>query len=567
MGLQAFEEEVRAFLRNKNAEVLCITGKWGVGKTFAWNYFLKQAQDAHDIGQSNYAYVSLFGLGSLDDVRRSIFEGTVPSSEATKRADLSTVANSLKTITVKWRTGLNWVRNAPVISDYAALADKLGFVSVREQIVCIDDLERSSKDLSVLDVLGLVSFLKEQRGCKVVLLLNEEAFDEADGKIFRSQVEKAADAILRFEPTPKEAADIGVGSGTPISQCLHEDCFKLGIVNIRTIKKLERFALRLAKLLDGQDPRILKQAVHTATLVGYAKFQPDLAPGLEFIRGFNRYEALLRPNGEEDPNAAWRALIHEYGFGHLDEFDVVIVDGIETGSFDRERLSAEAAKLAASYVHQDRDQSFTQAWDAYHGSFADDADEVLDGMERAIQANAQAISPLNFSSTIGFLKEMGRGAAVPALISHYVDARADEGPEFWDLDQSSFRNEFKDDDVIAAFRAKHATFVDDRDPATLLIQIGLENGWNPEDLTLLARQSPDRFYEIFKRLRNPDLRRAVKGGLMFRQMRDADDAMKAITRNTIAALKRIGGESDINRRRIEQKGVALDDPDPWPAGN
>lgn len=43
----------------------------------------------------------------------------------------------------------------------------LSFMTVREQVICIDDLERRGKNLDVVDVLGLISFLCEQRKCKV----------------------------------------------------------------------------------------------------------------------------------------------------------------------------------------------------------------------------------------------------------------------------------------------------------------------------------------------------------------------------------------------------------------
>ena len=55
----------------------------------------------------------------------------------------------------------------------------LSFLTIRDQIVCIDDLERRGQRLAVGGVLGLVSFLREQRACKVVLILNDEALKRA----------------------------------------------------------------------------------------------------------------------------------------------------------------------------------------------------------------------------------------------------------------------------------------------------------------------------------------------------------------------------------------------------
>jgi len=64
---------------------------------------------------------------------------------------------------------------------------------VRNQIVCIDDLERVGDGLSIKDVLGLVSFLKDQRKCKIVLLLNNEELQDRAATDFKSQLEKVID--------------------------------------------------------------------------------------------------------------------------------------------------------------------------------------------------------------------------------------------------------------------------------------------------------------------------------------------------------------------------------------
>jgi hypothetical protein len=81
MSTRLVENEIRRFLADKEPEVTCITVHWGVGKTFAWNKHLKEAQKLGKIGLARYSYVSLFGVTSLDDLKYAIFENTVQSSE------------------------------------------------------------------------------------------------------------------------------------------------------------------------------------------------------------------------------------------------------------------------------------------------------------------------------------------------------------------------------------------------------------------------------------------------------------------------------------------------------
>ena len=69
MSLALLEHEIKRFLSVDAPEVICVRGKWGVGKTFAWNRYLAAARDAQAIKLDRYSYVSLFGIGSLDELR------------------------------------------------------------------------------------------------------------------------------------------------------------------------------------------------------------------------------------------------------------------------------------------------------------------------------------------------------------------------------------------------------------------------------------------------------------------------------------------------------------------
>jgi hypothetical protein len=281
---------------------------------------------------------------------------------------------------------------------------------------------------------------------------------------------------------------------------------------------------------------------------------------LDFVRSFNPYEGVLSKEDKEDPHATWRALIRQYGFTHIDEFDAVILQGVGQGRVDTATLKASAEKQDRHFQLQDKNRSFSTAWDAYHDSFDDNAEAVLDGLENAIRTNAPAIPPANLSSTITFLKEMGRGEKVKELIQEYVNSRA-EPPEFWDLSKYSFRGEIKDPDVIDAFKRKLDTSAERPDPIAVLDRIANERGWNPEDVEFLASLSADDFRTIFKTRHGLEMRRAIYGALIFQGVSNADEKMKAVTKNAEEALRKIGGESRINARRVRQFGIDIGSPD------
>ena len=182
MSTKLVKEEILRFLSSSNEELLCIRGKWGTGKTWTWRDMLEVHRDK--IKLKKYAYVSLFGLNSLAQVRTQVFQNTIDTKHIGKEVSLEDIEASAK-------AGWRWLKKG------VALAHKLGAgnddmetalsllaLSARNQIICIDDLERKGKDLDMPDVLGYASHLKEERKCKVVLLLNEERLDDGNKVAF-----------------------------------------------------------------------------------------------------------------------------------------------------------------------------------------------------------------------------------------------------------------------------------------------------------------------------------------------------------------------------------------------
>jgi hypothetical protein len=211
MATELVEKEIGRFLETTEAEVLCLRGQWGIGKTFAWKAFLKEAQRQKRVALKTYAYVSLFGLNSLEQLKFAIFENSVDTGVLGAQPSLETLqSNTARLARKSWSI----VQNLPKVKDFAAAVQSLSFLSVRDTIVCIDDLERKGIGLSTRDVLGLASQLKEERRCKVILILNATELDPKDKEEFEKYNEKVVDAALEFTPTAQDSVRIAITGDT-----------------------------------------------------------------------------------------------------------------------------------------------------------------------------------------------------------------------------------------------------------------------------------------------------------------------------------------------------------------
>ncbi|WP_173998901.1 P-loop NTPase fold protein [Agrobacterium rubi] len=562
MSTAQVKKEITRFLNSEETLTLCLSGKWGVGKTHTWNALLKEAFENGTVRPTNYAYASLFGLESLKNVRKTVFENTVGAAAFTEKkqleATVASVSERLGQMGTKWRAVAGFVRGIPIVADYDGLTEA-GFLDVRDQIVCFDDLERMSDSLKIKDVLGLISLLKEKKRCKVVLLLNRDALEGQDAEDFRVQLEKVIDINLEYDPTAIEAVEIAIPTSqrsNMMKRLVAENTTKLGIKNIRTIFKLLRICKRLEEILSGYDPRVVTKSFHSACLFGYALYQPTEAPPLDKIMGPYVY---LLPGHEVEKKTPEQIqqseVLARYGFNTADDFDRAILDSIRTGVYNEGAIRQEADAITKNLTLSDRAIAFHKTWNIAHDSFDDNADAFAEELKQSIRDNAIAIAPQNLSAAIGILKKLGHTKDTAEIIQVYVDSR-DDDKEFWIGDPVS-HFDMNDPDVLAAFAAKANQFQDDRTLQEVTKEIVQSGSWSPSKIAFLDNHTADDFYNALKNTKGEKLRQLAYGLTFFRQVTSEDDRLHSITAKAVEALTRIGRESNFNRMRVEKFGISV----------
>ena len=260
--------ELERFLESDEPEVICIRGRWGVGKTYAWNEALKAVIAKKKLGLRVYSPVSLFGLTNLSDLKYSIFLNRQEGAGIANTSALGSLAANWGETLDK---GLRAVLDTLTGKGASEMIQAAAFASIKEQIVCIDDIERKGKDLRTMDVLGLVSLLREHRRCKVVLILNDERLEEEKAELAKYQ-EKVIDTSFLYAPTPEECANIALKDNKDFAPRLTERCVRLQISNIRVIKKIENAIRKIQPVLEKFDPKILQSAIASITLFGWAQY-------------------------------------------------------------------------------------------------------------------------------------------------------------------------------------------------------------------------------------------------------------------------------------------------------
>lgn len=335
--------EIKRIFDEYESFVIAIKGSWGSGKTYFWNQF-----KSNELSDKQYAYVSLFGKDSLEEIKRDmILQISVKDKHLLSvKEKISDIKSSFGFKDDDASFGVTGAWLGTVMS----LFEKKDFENV---VLCIDDFERKSSKLDIRDILGYLSVLKEQFNCKVVLILNEEKISQ-DEEIYREYKEKIVDFEFSFVPSVNECFEIVEPTLVDFKKEFLAYCVNVGLKNIRVMQRSIRLLNRIAKDIDVS-------FYHEITIQSFVN--KTLSMSIPYYRfGFLEFDELSeyytgrRHNKEDEKppvNDRYESILSQmmdHGlFYHIHDIDMTILDYFKTSVLNTNNLLEEIKKLDANY--------------------------------------------------------------------------------------------------------------------------------------------------------------------------------------------------------------------------
>ncbi len=557
MSLDIIKSQIEKFLISKTPEVMAIRGDWGVGKTYSWKKFLKEAKNENKITLKRYSYVSLFGLNSLESLKYAIFENVINRELIGTEASVETFKeNRLALLESLSRKTLNPLKKFLSLGSLTLPLESLSFLSLNETLICVDDLERRGHGLDPKDVLGLISFLKEQKRCKIVLLLNDEKMGSDE---YFDHREKVFDIQLKFDPTAEESASIAFEKKNSEFAILKELTQKLEINNIRVLKKIEYFVEQVIPLLKGYEEEVTYGAIHSLTLFTWCYYcSKDGAPTLEFVTNstYSSYLGLEKDKEENEEESDWRAILRKYNYTSFDNIDRVLAESVQTGFLNKKDFIKEASAKNDEIIGSKGRDSFFASWKAYHNSFNNNEDEVINEIYESLKTNILFISRLDLNGAVNLFRKLSQDQKASEMIDFYMENRSDES-QIFNLNEGLFPGDKIDDEIVQKFNSVYEDSVLEENASQVLGRIAGTNSWNPSDVVVLANTSVEEYFQLFKSEAGEHLSSYVKRCLEFGGYGDSNKEYTKIAQNAREALIRIGDENDINKLRVRKFGIEI----------
>jgi hypothetical protein len=399
--------------KGSSLRAVAITGQWGCGKTHLVNAYFETSAVGTLLKASNlkYVYVSLFGLSTLQEVRRRI-STVVIGTHAQRLLGVSKLLSQLAA-PVKAVAGVELNLGGLGETTAALIEEKV----TRQLVVCFDDLERASVAISASDLFGLISELTEQRECKCILIFNREKMAAEAKSKAATQEEKIFDLVLDYNPTTTE--NLVHGFADKSTREIAEPVFEaFENSNIRIMRRLAWVLSQLDETevahLDKVRTRLIRNAA-TLCLIKYAC--ADTVPDVSVLcEPSTSISAMLGyANFAKEIPDHLRALLK--GLDHAPaDFDECIVGLLQDGALDEPKFERAVAKVCEEQRHSGEREEMHAIWESLRQGFAQNGAAFSGRLVNFLNRQHESILPGEAASLCELLLAVDPSAKSKALV-------------------------------------------------------------------------------------------------------------------------------------------------------
>jgi hypothetical protein len=546
-----YADELRSFLQSEEQKVLFLHGRWGIGKTYFWRHFVEA--ERRNVKESFYSYVSLFGASSVAHIKSLVLFG----GQALRPSDdLPSLARRVAHFVASKRRYLPEI-SLPHVGNIGNTIGVFDELLIKKYLVCFDDLERRNKQLDLEQFFGLVSVLKEQNECRVVVICNETELSEEDLRILNKYREKIVDRYLAYRPSFEENFHIVFPDE---NQCIREIFEAVGLNNIRVFQQTKWCVNYFEPYLKACHAGFVEGFSQQCAKLACVHFALSKQITLEQLTSTTWLGVSLSDgNGLSD---AAKDIVRSLQFLPTDADDLII-DYLRHGYCDTAKFRATAEQLNREYRRREADEFLRTIWAKVWHSYKCDSEEIAHDADEYISRYRDYIPYKYASDLLDFVKkivpsfdaESKKQSLAKALIP-LADV------ETLRLIQASCESP----DVIEQAKAKQQQLQTRRSIEQLVLTLGDSSGWDPADFVELDECSEDDFFEWLQGAHKPYLLAKIAEVIARGQLESADSkggrevgikfrkAFERLAKRSVLDRERTAHVFALVRRQVKQYG-------------
>lgn len=350
MAIEMTKKHLVAALADESNKVVALSGRWGTGKSYLCAEVQKESKDEK---VKNAIYISLFGLANMDQVKLKVVQGALPVV-----AENPQLVENLKKGSRIISKVLEGVHES--FSALRGLGREVVMLLtptiLEDRMIVLDDIERKQSELDVGEILGFINEFTQCHKVRFLLILNTDCLE--DKSLWETLREKVIDIELKLDPLPEEAFDIATQLVPPIyAKKIKESVLGCHLTNIRIIQKVIRSVNRILDNRNDLSDALLARVIPSTVLLSAIYYRGiDDGPTMEYVLSanslnqyFKQQEKKVEETKESKHEAQWARLLDRLGISSCGKYELLIVDFLETGLFERDDIS----KIIDQYAEEE----------------------------------------------------------------------------------------------------------------------------------------------------------------------------------------------------------------------
>jgi len=507
MSIQLTKSHFEEALKDQDNKVIALSGRWGTGKSHLWDEIQKSSQDDSVRGA---IYVSLFGLASMAQFKVKLVQSAIPVA-----SNYPKIFEGIKSGVKATQKALEGINKG--FAGFGALGELAMLMTptiLKNKLIVLDDIERKHEKLSVDELLGFIDEFTKQHGARIVLILNTDQLK--DRPLWETFREKVIDVELKLETSAEEAFHIAI----KLVPSEYQESIKKAVVacllnNIRVICKVIRSVNRILDGYSNLSEALLARVIPSTVLLSAIHYRGiENGPPVEYVlenrstmQDWVAFSDKNKPNEEtvESKNQGrWKSLLSKLGIQHCDEYEILVVDYLESGLFERTAID----EIINRYIHEeDGLVASNLANEFIQGCFWEHRLTEAELLERAaeILPIATKLTPGAITNLHSSIAELHGGEEVAnAIVNAWVDAFKTKSMAFSDLD-IPFQQEYHPA-IKTAFDAKKAQHQANTSVLDVCRHVSEHRSWGTRHKLAMRNATAANFDVLLKTLPTADLK-------------------------------------------------------------
>lgn len=510
MSLKSTKEQLEKLLDDKDNKVIALSGKWGTGKSHMWDEIKKSSNDEN---VKTALYASLFGLSSLEQIKTKLLQSAVSSNKDNPLFWKS--AKQMYSTGVKTLEGFH--KSFGALNDISLL---FAPALLQSKIIVLDDIERKHDKLNIDELLGFIDEYKQQHKSRWILILNNDQLNQPT--IWNTFREKVIDQELQLRTSAGEAFEIAIGlNSSKYSKQIAKAVESCGVTNIRIICKIIKAVNHILHGRNDMSDAVLSRIIPSTVLLSAIHYKGlDDGPTVEFVlskgvtQDFSHFlTEREKKESEKAPESQrisrWQILMSKLGIAVSDNFELVVVEYLESGMFD----DSEVAKIIDHYIAEADAMNAREACHTFFDHFRWHhrlTQEQL--LEEAKQIVTKA--PLLDASTVTLLHKLvnelpGGSNVADTAITNWIDAF--KAKDHNDMTFRGFYDHSLHHSIIEAFKETEGNMKNITTALDACVYVAERNGWGERQKIALNSTSVQSMEVMIRTLEPDNLRRFMFG--------------------------------------------------------